>query len=802
MPEESRRFPPSPCEPDGREETVRVLAQDEGEGCRSYVLTTTAPQRGGGPQARTIREASGDLRTRTCSLLFDALFTQAIDDARLNSVETIRDGAYNGGRPIPCRCFQTGEIWTYVWTRDIAYAIDLGLALTDPARAAHSLAFKTSGFRQGLAPPAGLPEGALQIVQDTGSGGSWPVSSDRVAWAIGAESVLAALDGTARDDFAETALRALGGTLEADREAVFDAGDGLYRGELSFLDWREQTYAPWVVDDLTTIASSKALSTNVCHYRALRLAARLAGARGEGAVADRYADWAEALKRAINAMFWLPEKGLYASLTTPDAPALPLGKFDMLGTALAIVSGIADRERARAALSAYPQAPFGPPVYYPQQPDIRVYHNRALWPFVTAYALEAAARAGHVAAADHAFFSLMRAAALHLDNVENQEWLTGRTEFDDGPAISSRRQLWSVGGYIGMVAKIVFGLRLQDDGIRIAPFLTARMRAALGGEAAVLDNIVYRGHRLAITLHLPPASGDHGFHPVRALTLNGTPFEGAIPAGRLGEDNRIEVRFGDLIADDAGLTRVPDVSPLSHDGPDAFAPREPTITDLVVESGRVRLNFAGQPPRSGRRDDLLFTVLRDGAVAANTIDGSVWFDPEPLRPGVRRRYRVIAAFRESGNASHPSLAAVVDAGAVATIGIDGSDVERDGRRIVFRNLAVREDGRYHLDLTYANRLFHIQTGVTNAVKRMRVFNAAGAAVACAIVQMPHMTPVNGPRASTGLETELKVGTYSVEITDYFNMSYLTANATYISPGGASGPINDADIRSLNLIRIP
>ena len=52
---------------------------------------------------------------------------------------------------------------------------------------------------------------------------------------------------------------------------------GLYRGETSFLDWREQTYPAWTRDNVVFIAQSFALSTNVLHYEALQLAAKLAG---------------------------------------------------------------------------------------------------------------------------------------------------------------------------------------------------------------------------------------------------------------------------------------------------------------------------------------------------------------------------------------------------------------------------------------------------------------------------------------------------------------------------------------------
>src|SRR6185295_12513822 len=105
----------------------------------------------------------------------------------------------------------------YVWTRDTAYSVDLGLAALDPARALRSLDFKTSRRRGGA--------GALEIVQDTGSGGSWPVSTDRVAWALGAWRVLEALDGLARTAFRDRAFEALKNTIERDRLVVWDSAD-------------------------------------------------------------------------------------------------------------------------------------------------------------------------------------------------------------------------------------------------------------------------------------------------------------------------------------------------------------------------------------------------------------------------------------------------------------------------------------------------------------------------------------------------------------------------------------------------
>ncbi|CAI9412533.1 hypothetical protein ANOBCDAF_02719 [Pleomorphomonas sp. T1.2MG-36] len=800
MREESQSFPPFPTDPSGRDETVEVKVGMSG-GSRVFELTTTAARRDNPSRHRRVEERPTDPRLLTGSPLFDALFAQAVDDARLNAVSSIRDGAYRHGEPIPCECFQTGEKWTYVWTRDVSYATHLGLAVLDPERAATTLLYKVSPFRDGLALPDELPADSLQIVQDTGSGGSWPVSTDRVSWAFGAEALLGTLHGAARAAFADTAFRALSGTIEADRLAAFDAADGLYRGEQSFLDWRDQTYAPWAIDDLTTIATSKALSTNVCHYKALDLAARLAAERGDKATADLYAGWAAELRAAIDRGFWLEGKGLYASITTPDSPALPVEKFDMLGLSLVILAGIADRERAARILSTYPHVPFGVPVYYPAQPDVFCYHNRAIWPFVTAYELLAAAEVQAVAAFDHALDSLVRAAALNLDNVENQEWLTGRTWFDDGPRISSARQLWSVGGYLGMVTAALFGYRPESDGFRLAPFLTAHARDRLGEGRAELHGLVHHGKRVAITLDLPPRVAAQGYYAVREVCLNGQVVRGVISDALLRDDNLVEVFFGELVPDDSRLALIPTVDVATHDDPPVFSPREPLIVDLVIESGRVRLNFEGQPPRSGRSDPLLFTVLRDGEVAASDVSDTAWHDPEPLGSGIRRAYRVVARFAESGNASHPSREAAIEAGAVLTLGVDGPGVERRGAGLVFAEVAVRQAGDYRLALLYRNHSFHIQTGVTNAVKRVGVFGDDGQQIATGVVQMPHMTPVNPLRRSTMLPLRLAAGLYRVEIADFFNMSYLSSNSTYISPGGIGGPRNDADIRALELIRV-
>ena len=83
-----------------------------------------------------------------------------------------------------------------------------------------------------------------------------------------------------------------------------------------------------------------------------------------------------------------------------DHPA-PYEAYDLLGLSLAITSGVADPARARQALAAYPTWAAGSPVIWPQQPATAIYHNRAIWPFVSAYALRAARAVDDPARIEH-----------------------------------------------------------------------------------------------------------------------------------------------------------------------------------------------------------------------------------------------------------------------------------------------------------------------------------------------------------------------------------------------------------------
>ena len=150
--------------------------------------------------------------------------------------------------------FRTGANWPTVWTRDISYATHLGLGLWNVHACMKSL---NARVRNG------------EVEQDTGTGGSWPISSDRVVWGMAAWEVYC-LTGDA--DWLARSCRVLEKTCMRD-ERVLAATGGLVKGESSFLDWREQSYPAWMTS--ADIGDSCSLSTMVLHAEARKVLSRM-----------------------------------------------------------------------------------------------------------------------------------------------------------------------------------------------------------------------------------------------------------------------------------------------------------------------------------------------------------------------------------------------------------------------------------------------------------------------------------------------------------------------------------------------
>lgn len=671
--------------------------------------------------------ASQPMRVDTASTLFNGLFAMAQDDLKQDSVTAIRDGAFDHGQPIPCLCFETGLKWPYVWTRDLSYSIDLGLWRFDPERSRNGLKFKLSDVREGGAPDSSAAK-PLIVMQDTGSGGSWPISTDRVVWFLGARHLL--------DDkaFANDVYRAIGATLAQDRLYAFDSALGLYRGETSFLDWREQTYPAWTANNVVAIGQSFSLSTNVLHYQALSMAAAMAKEHHDGKAADAFRKQAAALKTAINANFWRADRGMYMSYIGGDGA--PYDTYDLLGIALAVTSGVADGERAKQTLANYPSWPSGSPVIWPERSDQPIYHNRAIWPFVSAYALRAARTVDDPLRIAHEIRSVMRGAALYGSNMENYELLTQGQHVDNGelsgPVVNSPRQLWSVAAYFAVVTEGVFGL--EEDG-RVQPKLPASLVPMLFGA------------RKSITLTLRDRS--------ITLTLPKNISGNLLVAGRSnskGNDTVVQLKS----------VHVKE-TPLRLDAT-LNAPVAPAAPELQADGDgwRVQVDGRQQIYVNGRRQVLAFDTThlahQDGLLCVSAT-------------------RVDAQGLES---LHSPATCVGD---IASVGGDWP-----------RSWTAKSASSYRVSFDYVNDHGPINTGITAGVK-MLVVQCAGSDEQRLPIVMPHSL---GVQRSTWATFAAKAGAAcQFHVEDGFNMSYLGHFAHYTGgSGGAEGPLNKADVRDM------
>lgn len=427
-------------------------------------------------------------------LLVDALYRLSLEEMKLD----IR----------PDGTFMAGKEWTGVWTRDISYSILLSLGLIDPDACRTSLMAKVDEGR---------------IIQDTGTGGSWPVSTDRMTWALAAWEVYKA---TGDRDWLAYSFDVIRQSARDDSTVVFDKETGLVFGESSFLDWREQTYPVWM--DPVDIFHSKCLGTNAVHYETYRILERmdiLLGGTGEP-----FRNRAESIETGMNTGLWLENPGYYGQYLYGEIFPVLSPRSETLGEALAVLFGIAPPERARSVLEHVPVLPFGTPCIYPQIPGIPPYHNNGIWPFVQAFWTWAAAEMGNGAAVEHGLAAICRAAALFLTNKENMVAETG--DFT-GTEINSDRQLWSVAGNLAMPLRIFMGIRLFEDRLELHPCIPETYDGTKR-----LSNLNYRDSVLDITIT--------GFgNTVKTVQLDGKVMETAMVPASLTGRHAIDIQMAD-----------------------------------------------------------------------------------------------------------------------------------------------------------------------------------------------------------------------------------------------------------------
>lgn len=518
----------------------------------------------------------------TSNTLLNAVYNMGLDEM-VNAVE-------------PDTTLRTGKEWAGVWTRDVSYSIILSMAALQPEASKISLMKKVNSDGQ--------------IIQDTGTGGAWPISTDRMIWAVAAYELYKV---TGDREWLEYIYIVIKNSLEKDEKTVM-SDNGLVRGETSFIDWREQSYPRWMQP--ADIYRSEAFGTNVVHAAAMEVLSKVAAKLGKKDVAKEWSEKASKLREAINREFWVENKGHYGMYTYGRDFMQLNPRTETLGQSLAVLYDVADADRAKTLTEKSPITKWGSPVFFPGIADIPNYHNNALWPFVASYWTLANAKAGNEEGVLQGFGSIVRPAALFTTNKENLNLDNG----DIYTELNSSNMLWSLSGNLALTNRLLFGINFEDNGIRFSPFIPKAM-----ADTRSLDNLKYRDATLNITVE--------GFgNEIKEFTVNGKRTEPFLPAKAKGVQN-IKIVMDDNRPDSMAVNMVENMkAPLTP------VARWAVTTDpyTVLEWNPVEYIGTYYIVKDGRRYGFTrantFTTREPGEyqVIAVAYDGSQSFASEPM----------------------------------------------------------------------------------------------------------------------------------------------------------------------------
>lgn len=639
----------------------------------------------------------------TPNTLHQAIYNMGLDEM-VNAVE-------------PDTTLRTGKEWSGVWTRDVSYSILLSMAYLQPEASKISLMKKVN--------PQGL------IIQDTGSGGAWPVSSDRMIWALAAYEVYKV---TGDRKWLEYIYPIIKKSVEADALTVASP-TGLVKGETSFIDWREQSYPRWM--QTADIYQSEALNTSIVHAQALRVLADIASELGKNSEAEDYAARADAIAKAVNEQLWLDDKGYYAMYNYGRTAPVLNPRAETLGESLAILYDVASPERAASITENNPVTPFGAAIFFPQIADIPPYHNNSLWPWVGAYWAMANAKAGNDRGTLEAIGAVFRPAALFATNKENFVLDNG----DIATQLNSSNMLWCLAGNIAITHKILFGIHFEKDGLAFAPFVPKALAAE-----RTLTGFRYRNATLDITVR------GYGSE-IKSFTLNGKEHKPFIPANIKG-NNKIVITMADNEPAPMKVNHTRNVkAPLT---PVAWFEGNTLAWNPIEYIAKYIVLRDGKPVAETRTTTFDASVPGEYQIIGVSGDGVQSFASEPRS----NRARTVAPM--PGEVAEAVSAEISYRPGTAISGFHGAGFRELDRSSAPLNIPVEvpADGNYAIYLRYANGNGPVNTENKCAIRTLSVDgNRAG------VVVMPQRGVANWDDwgFSNALTVPLTAGKHTVTI---------------------------------------
>lgn len=575
--------------------------------------------------------------------------------------------------------WRTGESWGGVWTRDVSYSILLALSYMRPDISMNSLMRKVKDGR---------------IIQDTGTGGSYPVSTDCIVWSMAAWQIYLV---TGDKDWLKSSYKIIMNSIAQDEQIAYDNETGLVKGESSFLDWREETYPRWMQP--ADIYESECLSTNAAHFQANVIAAKMASVLVDGENIKRFEYNAQRIKDGINKHLWLNDKGYYAQYLYGRQSKMVSPRSETLGESFCVLFGVADKEQSKKIIRSVSQTEYGNSCIFPQIPNIDSYHNNAVWPFVQSFWMWASSKVGNEPSVMESIAAIYRAASMFTTNKENFVAENG----DYATDTNSSNMLWSIAGNISIVHRLFFGINFSEDGLGFNPFVPKQ----LAGDKR-LTGFKYRNAVLDIEVK------GYG-NEIATFTMDGKKKKDAVVDSRTNGKHQIVIELKNNTSSETEFTKTENYFSVE--------------TPKVYLEGYERLAWT-QIPNAVR-----YIIIKDGKeigrVDRQSINGNR-FKIEP--PGMYADYQVIAedVNGKQGFASEPLVVCdpkleqrfdihnytnnyVQSYGNMSNKAVE---ISSSVNTQIDMKIEVVEAGRYVIDYRYANGSNTLTDGNTCAIRTL------------------------------------------------------------------------------------
>lgn len=640
------------------------------------------------------------------TVMENAIYNMALDEM-INAVET--DGT-----------LRTGAEWAGVWTRDVSYSIILSMAYMQPEVSKNSLLRKVNS--------------RMRIIQDTGTGGAWPCSTDRMIWAVAAWEIYLV---TGDIEWLKFVYPIICNSIEDDRLVAFNKEYGLMMGESSFIDWRDQSYPKWMQP--VDIYQSICLGTNAVHYKSLTVAARIAEILNDSVTAQKYSVWAENIKININKYLYLEDEGYYATYLYGRNNYQQEQRSESLGEALAILWDIAPAEQQQNISKRMPFTKYGAPIFYPFIKNVPAYHNNAVWPFVSSYCGLAYSKTKNMQGVLNSFATINRAAALFCTNKENIEATTGDYKLTQ---VNSDNMLWSLSGNIAMTHKVLFGIKYTEEGLVFNPVVPSSMN-----NVRQLKNFKYRNAILNITIE------GYGSE-IKSFLIDNVESENLISTSTTGEHdvkilltsssheiskiNIVESAFTPLYVQDLKV----------HNDTLLWNGHSDIKEYYVYVNGKEVKTIKNNRNSKVHKYTLDPNVIGDIQIRSCDKDNNISFASEPIR-----KYSSVSLYEFEDYETKSTF---------KSSGFEGTgfvEVNTNSNEITL-SIEVEKDGKYAIDVRYANGNGPINTDNKCAIRSLNIDDVY---IGSMVLPQRGTLEWSNWGWSNKLAVDLKQGTHQVKI---------------------------------------